>query len=169
MGPHVHFMIRPVKESDNMLLAAVVRKVFEEYDAPRQGTVFSDPTTDDLYGLFRAPGSVLWVAVTENGPSGCCGVYPTRGLPDGCAELVKFYLCSEVRGLGIGRALMEKCIRSAYDLGYEQLYLESLPHFARALRMYEKQGFVRLEKPLGQSGHPACNIWMIRELKNTSA
>ena len=42
--------------------------------------------------------------------------------------------------------------------------LESLPDFAKAVRMYEKQGFIGLDEPLGKSEHTACNIWMIKEL-----
>jgi putative acetyltransferase len=100
----------------------------------------------------------------DNSTLGCCGVYPTKGLPIDCAELVKFYLSKDARGKGVGKELMQKCIQSAKEFEYTRLYLESLPHFSRAVRMYEKQGFVRLDQPLGKSEHTACNIWMIKEL-----
>jgi putative acetyltransferase len=157
--------LRPVEEKDNASLASVIRKVFEEHDAPQKGTVYSDPTTDNLYLLFRTPRSVLWVAEMNDTTLGCCGVYPTKGLAGNCAELVKFYLCKEARGKGIGKELMERCIRSAKEFEYTQLYLESLPHFSRAVRIYEKQGFVRLDHPLGKSEHTACNIWMVKDLE----
>jgi len=160
----MNVIITPVEEKDNLSLARMIRKVFEEHDAPRQGTVYSDPTTDNLSLLFQTPRSVLWVAKIQNENVGCCGIYPTKGLPLNCAELVKFYLTREARGRGIGRELMEYCIQSAKDFNYTQLYLESLPHFSRAVSMYEKQGFVRLDHPLGQSEHTACNIWMVKEL-----
>jgi putative acetyltransferase len=156
--------IRPVTPEDNPILARIIRRIFEEHDAPRQGTVYSDPTTDDLYGLFRAPGSVLWVAGHEGEVAGCCGIYPTEGLPEGYAELVKFYLAPSARGLGIGKELMEKCIESAKELGYTHLYLESLPEYDKAVSIYEKQGFISLDKPLGNSGHSGCNIWMYKKL-----
>jgi putative acetyltransferase len=156
--------LRPVEEKDNASLAVMIRKVFEEHDAPRTGTVYSDPTTDILFQLFQTPGSVLWVAEIEGENAGCCGVYPTKGLPGNCAELVKFYLSRDARGKGIGKELMERCIQSAIDFNYTQLYLESLPHFSRALSMYEKHGFIRLDHPLGKSEHTACNIWMIKDL-----
>jgi putative acetyltransferase len=156
--------IRPVEEKDNASLASMIRKAFEEHDAPRKGTVYSDPTTDDLYGLFQVPGSVLWVAEVNGSAVGCCGVYPTKGLPAFCVELVKFYLSKDARGKGIGKELMERCVQSAKEFEYTQLYLESLPQFSRAVRLYEKQGFVRLDQPLGKSEHTACNIWMIKDL-----
>lgn len=161
---HSSVTYRKVQRADNEALAGMIRAVFEEHDAPRTGTVYSDPTTDDLSGLFRKPGSVLWVAEVEGIPSGCCGIYPTEGLDRDCAELVKYYLASSQRGKGIGREMMVKCIESARELGYRRLYLESLPHFAKAVGIYEKLGFRTLRKPLGNSGHTTCNIWMLLDL-----
>ena len=156
--------IRKIEKTDNPLLAKIIRKTFEEYGAPTQGTVYSDPATDDLYQLFGTGKSVLWVALEAGNIAGCCGIYPTKGLPENCAELVKFYLSPKSRKKGIGRALMAKSIEFARLFGYTKLYLESLPHFRDAIHLYEKQGFRRLTEPLGESGHYACNIWMIKDL-----
>ena len=155
---------RKIKKTDNLALAGMIRQVFREHEAPQHGTVYSDPTTDDLYGLFRKSRSVLWVAEINELPEGCCGVYPTDGLEDNYAELVKYYLAGSARGKGIGRQLMERCIDSARGMGYEKLYLESMPHFSKAVRIYEKLGFRHLSGPLGNSGHTTCNIWMILDL-----
>jgi putative acetyltransferase len=156
--------IRQILQRDNLELAQMIRKVFHEHEAPQCGTVYSDPTTDDLFSLFNKPKSVLWVAEIDQKALGCCGIYPTNALPEGCTELVKFYLAKEARGKGIGKNLMLKCIASAREMGYKQIYLESLPHFAQAISMYEKEGFIRLDKALGESGHSTCNIWMLKSL-----
>jgi putative acetyltransferase len=157
-------VLREVKKSDNAMLAKIIRQTFTEHDAPQHGTVYSDPTTDDLYSLFRKEGSVLLVAEEEGDILGCCGLYPTDGLPAGCVELVKFYLKKEARGKGTGRALMEKCLSLAVENGYKEIYLESLPQFSRAVSMYEKLGFKVLDHSLGDSGHRTCHIWMLRKL-----
>lgn len=157
-------ILRPIEQKDNPALAKMIREVFDEHGAPQKGTVYSDPTTDDLFKLFEIPKSVLWVAELNNEIVGCCGVYPTEGLPKACAELVKFYLSAKARGKGIGKELMEKSLISAKEFGYKQIYLESLPHFEKAVSMYEKQGFAKLDAPLGNSGHTTCNIWMIKKL-----
>jgi len=156
--------IRQVQESDNLGLAKMIRNVFEEYDAPKKGTVYSDTTTDALFELFQNKKSILYVAENSENILGCCGIFPTPGLPDHCAELVKFYLPKELRNKGIGKILLERCIAAAKQLGYSQLYIESLPHFSKAISMYEKQGFISLKNPLGESGHTSCNIWMLKEL-----
>ena len=161
---HSAVIYREVKKEDNVPLARMIRQVFKEHDAPQSGTVFSDPTTDDLFGLFRKTRSVLWVAELDGLPVGCCGIYPTEGLENKCAELVKYYLSESERGRGTGRQLMEKCIDSASNMAYQKLYLESMPHFSKAVRIYEKLGFRKLSGPLGNSGHTTCNIWMLLEL-----
>lgn len=156
--------IRKIRRDDNPKLAKMIREVFEEFDAPRLGTVYSDPTTNDLHDLFQKPGSVLWVTEVNGLAVGCCGIYPTEGLGQGTCELVKFYLAGSIRGHGSGKSLMQRSIESARELGYSKIYLESLPHFSRAIGMYDRLGFERLAVPLGQSGHTGCSIWMLKEL-----
>lgn len=157
-------IIRKVKQEDNLALAQMIRGVFEEHNAPKTGTVYSDPTTDNLFQLFSADKSVLWVAESNNQIMGCCGVYPTEGLNNDTCELVKFYLPAPSRGKGIGRSLMEQSVLSAIEFGYKKIYLESMPQFSNAVGMYEKQGFKKLNHSMGNSGHTSCNIWMIKEL-----
>ena len=156
--------IRKVNKEDNAFLAKMIRTVFFEFNAPQEGTVFSDPTTDNLFELFQIEKSVLWVAEINNEIVGCCGIYPTTGLPKQTVELVKFYISASARGKGIGRLLMEKSIASARTHGFSELYLESLPEFSNAIGIYERQRFLKLEKPLGATGHSGCNIWMLKEI-----
>jgi putative acetyltransferase len=155
---------RNIEERDNIELAGLIRTVFREFKIDRPGTVYFDTTTDKLSELFKAPGSVYWIAEEEGKMAGGCGLYPTPGLPEGCAELVKFYLLQQWRGKGTGRSLMEKCFESAQKLGYKQLYLESLPELEKAVSMYLKAGFRHISHSLGNSGHFGCNIWMIKDL-----
>lgn len=156
--------LRQIEEHDNAEIASLIRKVFREFKIDRPGTVYFDPTTDDLYNLFRIPGSVYWIAFAGNEMAGGCGIYPTPELPEGCAELVKFYIKSEYRGKGLGRMLMYKSIESARELGYRQIYLESMPELGKAISMYEKAGFRSICQPMGHSGHFGCDIWMLLDL-----
>jgi putative acetyltransferase len=155
---------RPIEEKDNKIIAELIRNVFREFNIHRPGTVYFDPTTDNLYGLFRAPGSEYLIAEDNGNIIGGCGIYPTPGLPEGCGELVKFYLLASQRGKGIGWKLMEKSFDSARRIGYRQLYLESLPELSKAISLYEKAGFRFMPGPLGKSGHFGCNIWMLKDL-----
>jgi putative acetyltransferase len=160
----MEIVFRKIEQKDNKELAEVIRKVFREFKIDKPGTVYFDPTTDNLFGLFNISGCEYWIAEEDGIIVGGCGVYPTPGLPEGCAELVKLYLSSAHRGHGIGWSLMEKTFDSARKLGYSQLYLESLPELKKALSLYERAGFKYLPSAMGNSGHFGCNIWMLKEL-----
>jgi len=157
-------IFRQIEEKDNKEIADLIRTVFREFNIHRPGTVYFDPTTDNLFELFRASGSEYLIAEEDGIIIGGCGVYPTPGLPEGCAELVKFYLSASQRGNGIGWTLLEKSFDYAKKSGYRQMYLESLPELSRAITLYEKAGFRFIEGPMGKSGHFGCNIWMLKDL-----
>lgn len=157
-------IFRSIEKKDNAALAKVIRDAFIEFNIPQEGTVYTEPTTDHLYDVFQHPGSAYFIAEEDGVVLGGCGVYPTDALPDGCAELVKFYLAAAARGKGIGKILMDKSAEAAVQLGYKQLYLESFPELAKAVSMYEKAGYKPLDGPLGNSGHFAPTIWMLKDL-----
>ncbi len=157
-------LYRKIKPEDNPYLAKIIRNVIEEFDAPRVGTVYSDSSTDYLFELFEEPNSILWVAEDKGKPVGCCGVFPTEGLKKNYCELVKFYISDTVRGKGLGKELMLKSIESAKEMKYDYIYLESLPHFSKAIEMYKKTGFNPVVKQLGNSGHSSCNVWMVKQI-----
>lgn len=156
--------IRPIELRDNVELANLIREVFREFKIDKPGTVYTDPTTDHLYELFQQPKSFCFVAEENGVLLGGCGIYPTNGLPEGCVELVKFYLRSSARGKGVGNELMQKSFNKAKEFGFGQIYLESFPELSKAVSMYKREGFRDLDHPLGNTGHFACNVWMLKDL-----
>lgn len=160
----MEIIIRKIQKSDNLELAKIIRSCFHDFNVATEGTVYVDSSTDHLFELFYQKNSALFVAEENGKLLGCCGIFPTEGLPESCAELVKFYLHKDARGKGIGRQLMEASINFAKETGYSSIYIESLPEFSTAVSIYEKQGFKYLQKPMGNSGHSGCNLWMLKEL-----
>ncbi|MBL7811092.1 MAG: GNAT family N-acetyltransferase [Bacteroidetes bacterium] len=156
--------LKQIESGDNVEAASLIRGVFHEFSAPQIGTAYSDPTTDHLYEKFRTAGSALWLALVDGELAGCCGIYPTEGLPPGCAELVRFFVKKEFRNQGIGRLLMQQCTDNARQSGYIQLYLESIPEFDRAIGIYETMGYRHLTAPLCDTGHNTCSVWMLKTL-----
>lgn len=158
--------VREIQQGDNVPLAKLIRSVLEEFGVDKPGTVFTDPTTDALYELFQREGSRYWVAEENEMIVGACGIYPTNGLPEGCVEVVKLYVDKVARSKGLGFNLLAKSIACARELGYKQVYLESMPELTNALDLYERAGFRKINTRLGNSGHFACNIWMLHDLVN---
>ena len=157
-------LIRPIEPNDNFALAKVIRDTLTEFGANKPGTVYFDPTTDALFELFRTPGSTYFVAIINDVIVGGCGIYPTMNLPEGTCELVKLYLDSSARGTGLGKKLLLQSMQWAKENGYHQVYLESMPELSKAVSIYEKVGFERINQPLGNSGHCGCDIWMTKQL-----
>lgn len=159
----MNVVYREIQKSDNRELAELMRGVLTEFGVNQPGTVFTDPTTDALFELFQTENSVYFVASCEGELVGGCGLFPTKGLPEKCIELVKFYVKSSFRGKGIGKKLMEICLEKAKSSNYQQVYLESLPELATAVGMYESAGFKHITERMGDSGHFACDILMLKE------
>lgn len=156
--------IKKISPEYNMELAALIRKVLEEHGVNKPGTVSTDPSTDDIYSLSIQPGASYYVAFDGDKLVGGAGIFPTANLPQGCVELVKLYVLKDYRRHGIGRSLIDHAVLEAKRLGFKQIYLESMPELSKALDLYENLGFRKLDHRMGQSGHFACNIWMLKEL-----
>ncbi|OYU97804.1 MAG: GNAT family N-acetyltransferase [Bacteroidetes bacterium B1(2017)] len=155
---------RKIKESDNLILASIIKGSIESMALPLEGTAHSDPTTNDLFAYFSKDGSSYLVAEQDGIVLGGCGIYPSNGLPEKHAELVRFFLHESARGKGIGKHLMEACEQLALSLNYTHLYLESFPDMKAAIHLYEKFGYQKLDAALGNTGHFSCNVWMLKRL-----
>jgi putative acetyltransferase len=158
-------LIRNIEFKDNAAVAMIAKMAFVELGAPLKNTVYDDPRTDTLYEQFAHRTDAAYFVIEDEGQVlGGCGYYPTEGLPEGVAEVVKFYFSPVLRGKGMGKEILSRVERSARDAGYRQLYLESFPEFSKAVGMYERAGFRHLSQRMGHSGHTATTIHMIKDL-----
>lgn len=158
------FLIRLIAPGDNKVLSSIVKNTLAEFGANRPGTVFFDPTTDHLFELFQKEKACYYVLEIDNQIAGGAGIFPSDGLPEDTCELVKMYLLPHARGLGLGKKLIEKCLELASEMGYKKVYLETMPELRKALKVYEKFGFIYLDGPMGNTGHFGCDRWMIKVL-----
>ena len=159
----ITYNLRNIEVNDNTAIAKIIRSCLKEFGADKPGTVYYEASTDNLFGLYSEERSVYFIAEIEGRIVGGGGICPTNGLSEDTCELVKMYLLPEARGKGIGAALMNKCIETAKQKGFNKVYLESLPELKRAITVYEKFGFKKLSGPLGNTGH-LSGIWMIKEI-----
>lgn len=83
---------------------------------------------------------------------------------DGICELRKMYLLPATRGQGVGHKLIQLVMDQARALGFKGMYLETLPSMKQAHALYAKNGFKRLDKPMGNTGHFSCQDRFYRDL-----
>ena len=154
-------IVRKIDEKDNAAIAVVIRKTLEEFGANHPGTVYYDDTTDALFQLFQTPGSIYFIAEKKGEVVGGGGIFPSPGLPEDTCELVKMYLLPHVRGIGLGKKIIQQCIAFAKEEGHQHIYIETMPELGQALKTYEKFGFEYLKAPMGNTGHTGCSLWML--------
>ena len=158
------FLIRPVAADDNAVLAGLLRDVMEEFGATGAGTSLHDPEMLDMASAYAGHGCAYFVIESAAGLAGGGGLGPLAGGEPGVCELRKMYLRPEARGRGLGRAMLERCLDAARKLGYKRLYLETRQTMRQARRLYERNGFTPVGKPIGHTGHFGCDAWYVRDL-----
>lgn len=100
--------------------------------------------------LADSGSSTCIVADSDEALVGSVFLYPggARPYPDGDAlpepEFRMLAVAPNARGRGIGRALVEECIRRARAAGARELGLHSSRSFRSAVAMYERMGFARV-------------------------
>jgi ribosomal-protein-alanine N-acetyltransferase len=83
------------------------------------------------------------------------------GTPAEC-ELEFIFVPPQARGQGIGRVLMNTVSAWARDLGAEEVRLEVRASNARALRLYERCGFIVAGKRAGYYADPPEDAVLMR-------
>lgn len=157
--------IREIQKEDNEEIAAVIRNVFISDDYPKTGTAFADKQLDFLFETYNKPKSIYYIVEDSGKIIGGAGVSQLENSTENICELQKMYFLKDARGKGVGQQMILKCIEKATEFGYEKCYLETLPEMVNAQKLYKKVGFEYLDKPLGNTGHTTCPVWMIKKLK----
>jgi GNAT superfamily N-acetyltransferase len=99
-------------------------------------------TLGDPEGKILAKGGhifMVWTLVADEAePVGCVALIP---MGDGVYELSKMAVSPAMRGLGVGRRLLEYAIAQARVIGAKSLFLGSNSKLANAVHLYEAVGF----------------------------
>lgn len=158
-------IIRPIEKIDNAEIAQVIRTVLVELNVPKVGTAYADPELDYLFETYEKSKSIYFIVENDGKIIGGAGVSQLVNDDENICELQKMYFLPEARGLGLGTQMMEKCLQSASHFGFKKCYLETMPNMDDAQKLYQKVGFEYLCKPLGNTGHNSCPVWMIKNLE----
>jgi len=157
-------IIREIQKADNVAIAKVIRNVLIEHNVPKVGTAYADPSLDFMFENYSEEKSAYFIVEKEGEIIGGAGIASLENGPKEICELQKMYFLSEARGLGLGAKLMEVCLEKARQFEFKKCYLETMPYMTNAQNLYKKSGFQYLDKPLGNTGHNACPVWMLKEL-----
>jgi len=158
------YIIREIEQKDNPQLALVVRNVILEMGAPTVGTAYEDKATDQLYETYQKEKAIYFVLEYQNKVVGGAGIAQLDNFDGNVSELQKMYFLPEARGKGLGSKMISICLEKAKEFGFESCYLETLPYMKDAVKLYKKNGFKNLEKPMGNTCHYSCDVWMIKDL-----
>ncbi|MBU3012101.1 GNAT family N-acetyltransferase [Polaribacter vadi] len=159
------FIIREIESKDNLQMASVVRNVILEMGAPKVGTAYEDKATDAMFETYQKEKVAYFVVEYNNEVVGGAGVAQLDNFDGNTCELQKMYFLPIARGKGLGTKLISVCLEKAKEFGFENCYLETLPYMEAAVKLYKKYGFKNLDKPMGNTRHYSCNVWMLKEIK----
>ncbi|AUC86592.1 GNAT family N-acetyltransferase [Polaribacter sp. ALD11] len=159
-----NFIIREIKSTDNIELSKVIRSVILEMGAPKTGTAYEDKATDLMFETYQKEKVAYFVVEHNNKVIGGAGIAKLDNCEANICELQKMYFLPIARGKGLGTSLISKCLEKAKEFGFENCYLETMPYMEAARKLYKKNGFVNLDKPMGNTGHYSCNVWMLKKI-----
>jgi ribosomal protein S18 acetylase RimI-like enzyme len=103
-----------------------------------------EPGLRDPLGTILAIGGQIYVAIENGEVIGTCGIAPHG---PGEFEVLKLAVAPSAQGRGIGRELVDACVRFARSQGAERITLLSSSKLGPALRLYERAGFRRAPIP----------------------
>lgn len=156
--------IRPIQPSDAAAVAHVIRTVMPEFGAGGAGFAIHDREVDDMHTAYTSPGTAYFVCEAEGKVMGGGGIGPLAGGDTDYCELKKMYFLPEARGLGLGQKVLDACLQAAKAKGYRFCYLETFNTMNKAMKLYEKAGFKKIDGPLGNTGHFACDRFYLLQL-----
>lgn len=130
-----------ILEAIDTAAVETVRGLFREYqEALGVDLSFQDFETElrTLPGDYAPPRGRLLLALEDGAPAGCVAMRP---LTNDTCEMKRLYVRPEYRAAGLGRQLAERVIAEARSIGYQRMYLDTLPTMSGAQRLYEHLGF----------------------------
>ncbi|MGY8948848.1 MAG: GNAT family N-acetyltransferase [Flavobacteriales bacterium] len=165
MEANLDYEIREVKLSDNLELESVLSTVMREFNIPEKGTALSDPELKNMFNAYQNKSSIYYVIISDNKILGGAGISKLKNSNKNICELQKMYFLKSARGIGLGKIMIEKCLNDALIFGYEDCYIETMHNMKSAQKLYLFQGFKYIKKPMGNTGHSSCPVWMLRKLQ----
>jgi ribosomal protein S18 acetylase RimI-like enzyme len=166
-------IIRQAGPADAVQIATLSRQTF--YDTFGQFNSREDMykcmnesfSMDMLIAEVAAPGNIFITAFLENELVGYAKIAESNNpseLGEAAAiEISRLYATEKLIGHGIGKALMEECLRLAASKNKQWAWLGVWEHNARAISFYKKFGFEKFGKHDFVLGNDVQTDWLMKK------
>lgn len=150
--------IRPVLARDKDKIIALVSTILQEYGFECD---FANSESDllDMEHTYLAGNGTF--NVFEDAEKNIIGTYGLLPLADGTCKLRKMYLIPEARGFGLGTHIIQHAIRTAQQLGFNRILLETTTAMKEAIGLYKKSGFKEINQ---HPQSPRCDHVFVLDL-----
>jgi ribosomal protein S18 acetylase RimI-like enzyme len=144
--------LRNASENDCDAIQDVTQSAYQQYAAVMPPPHWENYKQNILATLGDVRPAEQIVAEQHGAIMGAVLLYPAGTVfsgPDGASvtlawpEVRLLAVAPAARGQGIGKALMEECVRRAQQSGSTAITLHTTDMMEVAMRMYERMGFVR--------------------------
>ncbi|HEX8696780.1 MAG TPA: GNAT family N-acetyltransferase [Longimicrobium sp.] len=143
-------VVRDARDDERDAVRELTLRAYAEYAGVMEPSAWAGLERSVRSALDSEAGAERIVAEHRGALVGSVMLFPPAAAtygggakPAGWPELRLLAVAPEARGLGVGRALVDECVRRARAAGAAELGLHTSKSMRAAIRMYERMGFVR--------------------------
>lgn len=133
------FLIRNWEKGDRTRAAAVISYVLSEYGLGWEPNG-ADRDVLQVEECYLATGGEFWVIEHQSQIVGTGAYYPIHR-SEKAVEIRKMYLLPSVRGLGLGKYLLQHLEAAIVTRGFQQIWIETASILVEAVKLYESNGY----------------------------
>jgi putative acetyltransferase len=101
-----------------------------------------DAELQNISEMYASPKGALLLLKDEEHFFACVGI---REKEKEAAELKRMYVQPAYQGKGFGVLLLETALKTATEMGYKKIRLDTLNHMTPAISLYRKLGFYEID------------------------
>ncbi len=140
-----HVVIERLSAVSEPFIVELIKRNLEPFEESGNVLAATFRRLESLREVYGEEGACFFVARDRGLDKfiGGVGLGSLHGLPasEGFGEIRDLVLEKSYRGRGIGAKLLGMSIDRAISLGYEKLYLETVPNMVTARRLFQRFGF----------------------------
>jgi N-acetylglutamate synthase-like GNAT family acetyltransferase len=152
------YTLRRATNADMPAVWSLISSVLQSY-----GITTNQATTDkdlvDIEANYWDRKGAFFVLLEGQAVIGTAALHHET---DAVCELCRMYLAPQYRGQGLGRRLLELCVREARERGFEEICLKTASVLVEAISLYKRAGFTVVK---GAEAGGNCDLVMRRSLR----